>query len=92
MGEDRGGGGAAAGEGVLVQRQRPGVVGGRVAEGRVLLALGGFLRPDLDLAVAGGAVVVQCLKEVGRPARLLLGGAPPVAGAEEQGAGRVKVT
>ena len=56
-------------------------------QGRVLRVLGRLVGPGLDLAVAGRAVVVQGLEEVGRTAGLLLGRAPPVAGAEQQGAG-----
>ena len=39
MGEDRLGGGAAAGERGVVQGQRPGLVGGRRVQGGVLLVL-----------------------------------------------------
>ncbi len=41
----------------------------------------------LDLAVSCFAVRAQCLQEGGRAARSFLLGAPPVAGAEQQGAG-----
>lgn len=83
---------AAAGECRVVERERPRAVGGRLVEGGVLVVLGRLVRPGLDLAVSGRAVVVQGVQEVRGPARLLLGGAPPVAGADQEGAGRVKVT
>ncbi len=78
---------AAAGQGRLVQGQGPHLVGGGLVQGRVLLVVGGFVRPGLDLAVPGLAVFVEGLEERGRASAFLLGGAPPVAGAEEEGAG-----
>ncbi|GAQ55857.1 hypothetical protein a10_05706 [Streptomyces acidiscabies] len=86
VGEDRVGGGAAAAQGRVVEGERPGVVGGGVLEGGVLLAVLGGVGPRLDLAVSGGAVVVQGGQEAGGAAGLLLGGAPPVAGAEQEAA------
>jgi hypothetical protein len=84
VGEDRLGGRAAPGEGRLVQGQGPGLLGARRVQGRILLVLGGLVRPRLDLAVPGLAVLVQGLEEVGGAARFLLRGAPPVARAQEQ--------
>lgn len=87
MGQDRLGGGAAAREGGVVEGQGPDLVGALCVQGRVLGVLGGFVSPGLDLAVAGRAVVGQGLEEVGRASGLLLCRSPPVAGAEEEGAG-----
>ncbi|CAM5231344.1 hypothetical protein SBADM41S_11413 [Streptomyces badius] len=87
MGQDRVAGGPAAGQGVGVEGERPSQIGVAFREGRVLLVLGGLVRPRLDLAVTGGAVLVQRLQEGRRAARPLLGRAPPVAGAEEERAG-----
>lgn len=87
VGQHRGRGRAAARHGLVVERERPRVLGGCLLERGVLLVLLGFVGPGLDLPVSGGAVVVQRLEEVGGAAGALLGGAPPVARAEEEGAG-----
>src|SRR5690606_11677576 len=70
MGEDDVGGRAAPGEGTAVEGQRPHLVVVGPVEGGVLLVLGGLVRPCLDLAVSGGAVLVQGEQELGRAARL----------------------
>ncbi|MGX1272223.1 hypothetical protein RKD18_005417 [Streptomyces phaeoluteigriseus] len=56
-------------------------------EDGILRVLLGLVGPGLDLAVPGRAVILEGLEEVGGAAGPLLGGAPPVARAEEQGAG-----
>ncbi|CAM5655888.1 hypothetical protein SANTM175S_05726 [Streptomyces antimycoticus] len=59
-------------------------VGRRLPQDRVLRALLRRLGPRLDLAVPRLTVLAQRVQEGRRAARPLLGGAPPVAGAQQQ--------
>ncbi len=92
MGEDGRRGRTAPGEGRVVQGQRPGLVVACPPQGRVLLVLGGFLRPRLDLAEPRGAVLVEGEQERGGPRGFFWLGPHQWPEPSSRERGRVKVT